>query len=383
MPGKQPKVAIVHYWLVSMRGGEKVVDQLVRVFPQADIFTLVCLPERLSEAIRSRPIKTSFLQKLPKATSLYQNFLPLMPLAIEQFDLAGYDIVISSDASVAKGAVTGPDTLHINYCHSPMRYAWDMYHDYMEGLGLGRLKKIAMAITMNYMRMWDVAASNRVDLFVANSEFVKGRIRKHYRREADVINPPVDVDGFTPQGEPGDFYLILGQIIPYKRIDVAVDAFNRSGRKLIIIGEGSEVARLKAMAGPNVSLIGHQPFDVIRDHYRRCKAFIFPGVEDFGITPLEAQASGRPVLAYRGGGALETVLEGKTGLFFEEQTAESLNGAVDRFERGDHAIDPQACVANAARYSESRFRERIGSYVLKAWDEHRMRTMAPSGKEVA
>lgn len=367
---REPRVAIVHYWLVSMRGGEKVVDQLVRVFPRADIFTLVCRPERLSEAIRSRPIKTSFLQQLPKAATLYQNFLPLMPLAIEQFDLRGYDIVLSSDASVAKGVVTGPEALHINYCHSPMRYAWDMYHDYMHGSGLGRFRKMAMALTMNYIRMWDVAASNRVDAFIANSEFVKARIRKHYRREADVIHPPVDVEGFSPGGGAGDFYLMLGQIIPYKRADIAIEAFNRNGKRLVVIGEGSELARLKGMSRPNIEFLGFQPHEAIQEHYRRCKAFIFPGVEDFGITPLEAQASGRPVLAYRRGGALETVVDGETGLFFDRQDADSLDDAVKRFEAGAHAIAPDKCVRNAARFSAARFRSEIGAFVAGAWDAH-------------
>lgn len=375
------KVAIVHYWLVSMRGGEKVIEQLCRVFPDADLFTLVCRPERLSKTITAHKITTSFLQKFPKATSIYQSLLPLMPLAVEQFDLTGYDLVISSDTNVTKGVVTGPHTLHLCYCHTPMRYAWDMYHAYLNGSGLGRLKKLAMVLTMSYLRTWDVAASNRVDVFIANSRYVRGRIRKHYRRDAAVIYPPVDVGEFMPGGETGDFYLVLGQIIPYKRIDVAVEAFNRSGRQLVVIGEGSEVARLKALAKPNIRFLGHQPFDSIKDHYRRCKAFVFPGEEDFGITPLEAQASGRPVIAYGRGGVLETVRENDTGLFFAEQTPESLNEAVDRFERGDHTITPEKCVANAPSFSDEAFRERFRRFVDEAMRAHgeRRRRLSDQG----
>lgn len=369
MNPNKPKVAIVHYWLVSMRGGEKVVEELCRIWPEADIFTLVSRPERLSETIRAHKITNSFLQRIPKAASIYQSLLPLMPLAVEQFDLSGYDIVISSDTNVTKGVLTRPETLHVCYCHTPMRYAWDMYHQYLEGSGLGRLKKLAMILTMSRLRVWDVAASNRVDQFVANSHYVKNRIRKHYRRDAEVIFPPVDVESFRPGKTVGDFYLVLGQIIPYKRIDIAINSFNRSGRRLVVIGEGSELPRLKAMAGKNITFLGHAPFDVIRDHYQSCKAFIFPGEEDFGITPLEAQASGRPVVAYGRGGALETVVDGQTGLFFAEQNSESLDEAIGRFERGEHSITPEKCVENAAAFSCAHFRNRISSFVHVAWKE--------------
>lgn len=364
------KVAIVHYWLVSMRGGEKVIEQLCEVFPQADLYTLVARPENLSETIRRHKITTSFIQRMPGGVKHYQHYLPLMPFAAEQFDLNGYDLVISSDTNVTKGVITHPGVLHVNYCHTPMRYAWDMYHEYMHGSGLGKLKKIIMGAVTNYLRVWDVAASNRVDLFIANSGNVKRRIRKHYRRDSEVIPPPVDVETFTPGGTPGDHYLMLGQIIPYKRVDVAVEAFNRSGRKLVIIGEGSERERLQAMARPNVEFKGRLTTEEIHRLYAGCRGFVFPGEEDFGITPLEAQACGRPVIAFGKGGALETVRDGETGLFFAEQTPESLNAAVDRLEAGGHAITPEKCRANALGFSNARFRERMAEFVARAWADH-------------
>lgn len=364
------KVAIVHYWLVSMRGGEKVVEQLCELFPQADLYTLVARPENLSETIRRHKLTTSFLQRLPGGVKHYQKLLPLMPFAIEQFDLNGYDLVISSDTNVTKGVVTRPGVLHVNYCHTPMRYAWDMYHEYMHGFGLGRIAKMIMAASTNYLRVWDVAAANRVDHFIANSGNVRRRIRKHYRREAEVIPPPVDVETFVPGGAAGDYYLMLGQIIPYKRVDVAVEAFNRNGRRLVIIGEGSERERLKALAKPNVEFRGRLTTEEIHRLYAGCRGFVFPGEEDFGITPLEAQACGRPVIAFGKGGALETVRDGETGLFFAEQTAESLNAAVDRLEAGDHSITPEKCRANALGFSNAKFRERMAAFIAKKWTEH-------------
>lgn len=376
------KVAIVHYWLMSMRGGEKVLEQLCHVFPQADIYCLVAKPERISRVITAHKITTSFLQRLPGGVRLYQSLLPLMPIAVEQFDLTGYDVVISQETNVTKGPVTTYRTLHINYCHTPMRYAWDMYHHYLNGSGLGRLKRWVMAATMNYIRVWDVAAANRVDLFIASSRNAQGRICKHYRRDSAVIYPPADTSGFQPGGEVGDFYLMLGQIIPYKRVDLAVEAFNRSGRKLIVVGEGSEAERLKAIAKPNVTFVGSQPFEVIREYYRTCRAFVFPGEEDIGITPLEAQASGRPVIAYGRGGALETVVEDETGIFFEDQTPEALNAAIDRYEVGDHRITPGKCVANAKSFSNEAFRDQFRAFVEAAYAAHaeRVRELPRKGR---
>lgn len=358
------KIAIVHYWLVSMRGGEKVVEQLCLLFPNADIYTLVYIPEKISPIINRHNIRTSFIQKIPFGTKYYQSLLPLMPFAVEQFDLCKYDVVISSDTNVTKGIVLPPNVLHINYCHTPMRYAWDMYFHYKNQTGIGIFKKITMIPMMNWLRVWDVAASNRVDFFVANSINVQKRIYKHYRRESEVIYPPVSIDQFYNKPSE-DFYLMLGQIIPYKKVDLAVEAFNQNGKKLVIIGEGSELQKLKSRSNKNIQFLGHQSFSVIQDFYSKCKAFIFPGEEDFGITPIEAQASGKPVIAYAKGGVLETVIPNETGIFFKEQTVEALNGAIEKFELGEHLISVNKCQSNANLFSNEVFKLKISSIIKK------------------
>lgn len=355
------KVAIIHYWLVGMRGGEKVLEAFCDLFPQADIFTHVYLPNAVSDTIKHHKITTTFIQKLPKASKKYQTYLPLMPLALEQLDLRGYDLVISSESGPAKGVIVSPDTPHICYCHTPMRYVWDMYHDYLENAG--RFTRLLMPPLIHYLRIWDLASASRVDHFVANSAFVAKRIKKHYRRNAVVINPPVSANDFFVSDQIDDFYLMVGQVVRYKRADLAVEAFNQSGRRLVVIGDGEQLEELKLMARPNVTVMGRQPFSVIREHYSRCNALIFPGVEDFGIVPLEAMASGRPVIAYRKGGALETVVEGETGLFFDQQTPEALNDAVTRYESLSRTFDPHVIRNHALGFDKEAFKRKFMDYI--------------------
>jgi glycosyltransferase involved in cell wall biosynthesis len=358
---KKLKVAIVHYWLVSMRGGEKVVEELCRMYPQADIFTLVCNRDKLSDFLKTRNIKTSFLQKIPGAKRHYTKMLPLMPFALEQFDLQDYDLVISSESGPAKGIITRPDALHICYCHSPMRYLWDQFHVYQKGLP--RLGKAMMSLTAPLLRTWDVTTASRVDVFVANSTYVANRIRKFYGREAEVIYPPVSVDDFDVATDPGEFYLYAGQLTTYKRPDIAVRACTQSNRNLIVIGEGEQEAYLKSIAGPTVHFMGHQPFSVLKDHLRRCRALLFPGTEDFGILPVEAMASGRPVLAFDAGGARETVSTSEVGCRFEPQNVEGLIETLDAFENIETHMEPKAIRDHALNFSNQVFQERLGNLI--------------------
>ena len=357
------KVAIVHYWLVNMRGGEKVVEALCEIFPEADIFTHVYDPAAVSETIRSRRVFTTFIQKLPRATRLYQLYLPLMPLALEQLDLRGYDLIISSESGPAKGVLVSPDALHVCYCHTPMRYVWDMYQDYLKTAGM--VKRFLMRPVVHYLRLWDLATAGRVDYFIANSAHVAKRIRRHYNRASVVIHPPVDAEAFVTceRGACEDFYLMVGQLVSYKRCDLAVEAFNRMGKRLVIIGEGEQLSRLRKMAGPTISLRGRQPFAVIRDHYLRCRALIFPAEEDFGIVPVEAQMAGRPVIAFRKGGATETVVENETGLFFDRQEPEAAAEAVERFERAEAGFSREAIRRRAMRFETRAFREAFAAFL--------------------
>jgi len=347
------KVAIVHYWFVGMRGGEKVVEALCDIFPQADIFTHVYVPDAVSETIRRHRVTTTFIGSLPFAARLYKRYLPLMPLALEQLDLRGYDLIISSESGPAKGIIPSPSALHVCYCHSPMRYLWNMFHDYRNQAG--RVTKLIMPPLAHYLRLWDAASADRVDCFVANSETVAARIRRYYRREAEVIWPPVDTDAFTPvpESERGDYMLMVGELVAYKRPELAVEAVNRMRAKLVIIGGGEMLHRIRRLAGPTVTVLGPCPFEDLRHHYARCQALIFPGEEDFGIVRVEAMASGRPVIAYGRGGATETVLPNVTGLLFDEQTPEAIIDAVEQCRVID--FDPQKIAAHAGQFSRQRF----------------------------
>ncbi|KHK60196.1 glycosyl transferase family 1 [Burkholderia sp. A9] len=366
------RVAIVHDWLVTYAGAERVLEQLVACFPDADLFSLVdFLDDRAF--VRGKPVTTSFIQKLPFARTKYRSYLPLMPLAIEQLDVSEYDLVISSSHAVAKGVLTGPDQMHISYVHSPIRYAWDLQHQYLEQSNLTHGPKSLLArMILHYIRNWDTRTANAVDGFVANSAFIARRIRKVYHRDAAVIFPPVDVDGFSLNEVKDDFYLTASRMVPYKKIDLIVEAFSRTPeRKLVVIGDGPEMQKIRAKAGSNVEIMGYQPFAVLHDRMRRAKAFVFAAEEDFGISVVEAQACGTPVIAYGKGGALETVLEPRshanpTGLFFDEQTPHAIVAAVDDFERAPQRFTPHACRANAERFSADTFRRRFLDYVEAA-----------------
>lgn len=355
------KIALVHYWLVTMRGGEKVLEELCRLYPQADIFTHVVQPDQISDTLKAHRITTSFIARLPGAARHYQKYLPLMPLALEQLDLRGYDLVISSESGPAKGVITGENTLHLCYCHSPMRYLWNMYHDYRESTT--GLTRALMAPTFNYLRQWDFASAARVDHFIANSTTVQRRIAKTYRRASDVIHPPVAVEDFTPAEKPEDFYLLCGQLVPYKRADIAVAAFNKLGKKLVVVGDGSERQKLTRMAGPTVRILGPQPFESLRNLYAKCRALIFPGEEDFGIVPVEAMASGRPVIGYDRGGIRDSVRDGISGILFPDSSVDGLIAGIARFEAIEHAFSPTDIAQQTARFSASRFRAEMTALV--------------------
>jgi glycosyltransferase involved in cell wall biosynthesis len=362
------KVAIVHYWLVGMRGGEKVIESLCRLFPDADLFTHVYDPAIISPTIKAHRIRTSFISRLPFAARNYKSYLFLMPLALEQLDLRGYDIIISSESGPAKGIIPPPGSLHICYCHSPMRYIWNMYHEYREQSDL--VTRLIMPLLCHYIRNWDVISATRVHSFVANSRTVARRLKTYYHRDATVIYPPVDVEDFTPgpQEEIGDYWLMVGELVPYKRPDLAVQAFSKSGKRLVVIGGGEMLSRLRALAGPTVTLLGPQPFAVLKRHYRCCRGLVFPGEEDFGIVPVEAMASGRPVVAYKRGGATESVVEGLSGVFFEKQTVEEVLTGIERCEALQ--FDPQAIAAHARNFGTDRFESQMKAFVAECLAMH-------------
>ncbi|GBH23418.1 glycosyltransferase family 4 protein [Burkholderia vietnamiensis] len=364
------KIAIVHDWLVSPGGAERVLAHMIDCFPQADLYSLVdFLDDR--ECLRGRAVRTSFIQKLPFARTRYRSYLPLFPLAIEQFDLSDYDVVLSSSYAVAKGVLSGPDQFHASYVHSPVRYAWDLQHQYLNEAGLAHGAKSAPArALLHYIRNWDARSANGVDRVAANSRFIARRIRKTYRRDATVIYPPVDVEHLALHTDKEAFYLTASRLVPYKRIDLIVEAFSRTpGRRLVVIGDGPEMAKIRALAGPNVTLLGYQPFDVLHDNLQRARASVFAAAEGFGISPVEAQACGTPVIAYGKGGVRESVRAGPgagaTGLFFRTQSVDALLDALARFEalpRG--SISPHACRANAELFGAARFRRELTRFVL-------------------
>jgi len=374
------KVAIVHDWLPLVGGAERVLEQLLEIYPNAEIFTLFDFVSREDAPfLIGRKIHTSNLQKFPRVHNYYRNLLPLLPYAIEQFDLRHFDLIVSSSSAVAKGVITSPDQLHVCYCHSPMRYAWDLQAHYLKHTGLSSgLRSTFIRYVLYKMRIWDVVSSNRVDSFIANSSYISERIKKTYRRESTVINPPVNIDRFKLESNKEDFYLAASRQVPYKRIDLIVEAFKQlPDKRLVVIGDGPEHKKIKALAGSNVQILGYQSDAVMVDYMRRAKAFVFAAQEDFGILPVEAQACGTPVIAYGRGGARETVVDKRTGLLFEEQTVESLIGAIERFERLQGEFNSASIQRHAASFSNARFRREIQNHIDQQLLEREKNTFRP------
>lgn len=360
-------VALIHDWLTNMGGAERVVINFKEIYKEAPIYTTLYNPDNLDEELRNINVRTSFLQSSKNLKRGHQKLLPFMPMAFESFDLNEYDIVLSSSSSCAKGVITNPNTMHVCYCHTPMRYAWEYYYEYANEWGLNKIKGRLLKYVMNYIRMWDRVSADRVDYFIANSENVAKRIWKHYRRESVVIHPPVRCNLFSISDIDEDYFLIVSRLVPYKRIDLAVEAFNELGLPLVVIGGGKDLDRLKDMAKDNIKFLGRQSDEVIKEYYSKCRAFIFPGEEDFGITPLEAQASGRPVIAYGKGGALETVIDRKTGVFFKKQNVEYLKRSIKEFENLN--FDKLFIRKHAEEFDEEVFKRKIKNFIDKKYSE--------------
>ncbi len=371
--------ALVHDWLTGMRGGEKVLEAFCRLLPSAPIFTLLHLQGKVSPLIESHPIETSFLQRMPLAATRYRHYLPLFPRAVEGLRLPPVDLVLSTSHCVAKGVRPPDGAIHVSFVHTPMRYVWDMYDAYF-GPGKGGLARHVMPFFRKGLQRWDVRTADRVDHFVANSAHVAERIKRHYDRESTVIHPPVDTARFSPVDKPQDYYLVVSALVPYKRVDLAVQACQALGYRLKVVGIGPEEARLKSLAGPKVEFLGWQPEDALPGLYANAKALIFPGEEDFGITPVESMAAGRPVLALGQGGALETVVgaaddEGRaaTGRFFYDQELDALVEAMRELESGLDSYDPHALARYAAGFDTSVFLKRTTEYIQGILDKNNTR----------
>lgn len=366
------RVAIVHEWLEKYAGSERVLERMISALPQADLYALVdFLPVSQRGFIRNKEVKTSFIQKLPFAKKWFRTYLPLMPLAIEQFDFSNYDLVVSSSHAVAKGVITGPDQTHICMCYSPMRYAWDLQQQYLENSKFSLLKKWIAKALMHYLRIWDIRTAHSVDSYIAISKFIAKRIKKTYGRNSTIIFPPVDVEKFQFSKDKKDYYLTVSRLVPYKKVDLIAQAFTEMpDKKLVIIGDGPARAKVQDSCGPNVQFLGERDDKEVVDYMRHAKAFIFAAKEDFGIAPLEAQACGTPVIAFAAGGALETVsgLDSlkPTGVFFENQTVMSLMNAVAEFENSEYKVDPASCRENAMRFSPDKFDMEFITFVANA-----------------
>lgn len=364
------KSALVHDWLIGMGGGEKVLQAINEIYP-SPIYTLVKNEQNLNPAfLADKSIDTSFLQKLPFAKKFHRYFLPFYPLAIEQFDLSKYDIVLSTSHAVAKGALTHSQQLHLCYCFTPMRYAWDLYHQYLSGVS-GIQRKLAK-VFLHYLRNWDINSVSRVDHFACISKYIQRRIQKIYGRESTVIYPPVATHLYDCTEKKEDFYLTASRMVPYKKIDLIVEAFSKTpDRRLVVIGDGPEMKKVKAKATSNIEILGHTSDACMKEYLQKAKAFVFAAEEDFGIIVVEAQAAGTPVIAFGKGGSLETIQEGKTGIFYDEQTVPSLIEAVNKFERQEEKFVPSQIKAHAESFSEERFKREFKAFVEKKWEEFR------------
>ena len=368
------KIGIVDDWLVTYAGAEKVIKEFIDVFPSSELYSVVdFLSDSNRELFSGKKAKTTFIQKMPFAKSKYQKYLPLMPLAIEQLDMSGHDVILSSSHAVAKGILTGPDQLHISYVHSPIRYAWDLQHQYLRESGLSEgLKGFIAKYLLHKIRIWDYRTANGVDHFIANSKFISRRIHKVYGRSSDVIYPPVDVNNFTLNENKDNYYFTASRLVPYKRIDLIVDAFNEMPeKKLVVVGDGSEMDKIKSKAKGNIEILGYQPNNIMQKHMQNAKAFVFAAEEDFGITPVEAQACGTPVIAFGKGGVLETIIpegnQNPTGVFFDKQEPGSIIESVNKFESMQDLFEPTECRRNAEKFSEERFRTEINTYIRDKW----------------
>ncbi|WP_028553103.1 glycosyltransferase [Paenibacillus sp. UNC451MF] len=357
------KIALVHDYLNQYGGAERVLECFMDMFPEAPVYTILSDLNKMPDRFREANITNSFIQNVPFSKKHYKKMLSLLPHAVESFDLRGYDVILSSSSAFAKGIITNPSQLHICYCHTPMRYVWDLYHQYLGEIN-NPIYKNVLPFILHKLRNWDAINSQRVDHYIANSINVSNRIKKYYNRESHVIHPPVSFERFDFAGEPGDYFLIVSRLIPYKRIDLVIEAFNLLKLPLVIIGDGYDRNRLQKLAGPTVQLLGYQSDEVISKYYSNCKAFILAGEEDFGITPLEAQANGKPVIAFGKGGALETVVDGKTGIFFYEPTANSLVQAINRYN--SISFNPHMIRQHANQFNELRFKEEIRSFITSA-----------------
>ena len=372
------KIAIVHDWLVTKGGAENTLGQMLAVFPQADLFCLLdFIPEGERGFLLNKTSRTSFLQKLPRAKEKYRSYLPLMPFAAERLDLSGYDLVLSSSHAAAKGVKVSAGQMHLCYCYTPFRYAWDLREQYLKEAGLDKgIKGLAARALMAWLRRWDADNSKRVHHFATLSEYVRERIKNAYSRDSEVICPPVDTDSFTLCEQKDDFYVTVSRLVPYKKVDLIVRAFaGMPDKKLVVIGDGPDREKVRAAAGPNTTFLGHAGAEVVAGHLRKAKAFVFAAEEDFGIAPLEAQACGTPVIAYGRGGALETIQEGVSGLFFREQTEISLAEAVKNFEKV--FFSPSDCRANSLRFSEEIFRSKLKAFVERKTSELRPASAQP------